>query len=267
MNNLMIVVKFGVLLTGTICFTPLNASPPKRDFISPSMEQQLDVEVNNNNTAFTRSVAADFKRKKAAVHFQNFRNSGDDESLEKALKYLGETIALAPESKSTWQLSALINYELRDVFEFQIEAIHSFEKLLSFEPTDTVTRVLLIDELMKLGAWQRAVEHLEELFVISPQFSIDTTLDRMVVAYLQTGWFERGADFLAKQIPQSKKPEPLLIALAVMQQTSGDTAEASLSLGKVLLSNSANGAVREQARALKEFWAQNPQSTTEEDAP
>lgn len=225
--------------------------------LTPLEGEQATVGTPDNSSSFSRAVTAATKREQADNYWQTFQQSGDDDALEQSLTHLAEAIALAPDSKSTWQLAATIHYKLRNIPAFKLEAINSFEKLLQLDPQDLPSRVLLVDELMSLWRWKQAAIHLENSFSVNQAIAVDTVLDRLVISYLKAGWQERGAAFLEQQINSADSKEPLLIALAIMEQRSGQTEAAYASLGKVLFSNTATKAARTKARQLKTYWQEN----------
>lgn len=216
------------------------------------------------NSAFSRAVTASDKRDQVSQHWQTFQRTEDDAALEKTLTYLAEAIALAPDSKSTWQLAARIHYALRNIPAFKLEAINSFEKLLRLDEQDLSSRILLVDELISLWQWQRASDHLEAMFAVNPAVAVDSILDRMVICYLKAGLHERGAAFFNQQIAGTDRKEPLLIARAIMERRSGKTDVALASLGEVLFSNNATKLARAKARQLKTYWQENEWVSVEE---
>lgn len=213
--------------------------------------------LGDTRSAFSRAVTASERRDQAAGYWQTFQRTEDGATLEEALNYLAEAIALAPDSKSTWQLAARIHYALRNIPAFKLESINSFEKLLQLDEQDLPSRVLLVDELMSLWQWQRATDHLEAMFAVNSAVAIDTVLDRMVIGYLKAGLHERGIAFFNQQIASAESKEPLLIARAIMERGTGKTETALASLGEVLFSNAASKSMRAKARELKTFWQEN----------
>jgi tetratricopeptide (TPR) repeat protein len=229
-------------------------------------EDQVGAVHNTNNSVFARAVAASTKRDKALSHWQAFQKTDEETDLRNSLEYLAGAIALAPESKATWQLASRIQYGLKAIPAFKLEAIKSFEKLLQLDPEDLSSRVLLIDELISLHAWQRAAKHMELMFGVNPYIAADTMLDRMVICYLKAGWHQRGATFFREQIHSADAKEPLLISLAIMERRAGQPAAAYKSLGKVLFSRTASKQARVKARQLKSFWQENDQAPMPETA-
>lgn len=226
--------------------------------------EQIADGFGDTRSAFSRAVTASDKRNQAADYWQTFQRTDDDDALERSLTYLAEAIALAPDSKSTWQLAARIHYSLRNIPAFKLEAINSFEKLLQLDAQDLSSRVLLIDELISLWRWQQATYHLEAMFAVNAAVAADTVLDRMVICYLKAGLHERGAAFFNQQIVSTDSKEPLLIARAIVERGSGNTNAALASLGEVLFSNSAPRQMRAKARELKTYWQENEWVPVEE---
>ena len=251
---------FITLLFGSDALAAMTAAQDKNQTLVAgrqiTAEQPTEV-LQTNNSAFARAVAANDKRNQAQGHWQTFQRSGDDAALVKSLAHLAEATALAPDSKNTWQLAARIHYALRDIPAFKLEAINSFEKLLRLDSQDLSTRILLVDELISIGEWQRASVHLEAMFGINSSVAVDTILDRMVICYLKAGWHQRGAIFLSQQIASADIKEPLLIALAIMERRAGQTDAAFANLGKVLFSNTATKPMRAKARQLKNYWQEH----------
>ena len=217
----------------------------------------LNAADNDNNSAFKRAVAAATKREQALAYWQAFQQSDDDTDLMRSLEFLSAATALAPDSTATWQLAARIYYANKVVPAFKIEAINSLEKLLQLDGSDITSRVLLIDELMSVSAWRRAVVHLETMFSVNPYIAADTVLDRMVICYLKSGWHDRGAAFFKEQIAVADTKEPLMISLAIMEHRAGNTEAALSSLGSVLFSTAATKPMRAKARQLKNFWQED----------
>ncbi|WP_417462812.1 tetratricopeptide repeat protein [Kordiimonas sp.] len=207
-----------------------------------------------NQSAFTRAVAAGALRNQALVQWRSFQQTGDDASLASTLKYLAEAIALAPDSKATWQLAARVHYSLKYIPDFKVETVNSLEKLAQLDPENLSSRILLVDELISLAEWQRAILHLEAIFSINQPIAVDTVLDRMVLCYLKAEWQERGAAFFRDQLATAYVKEPLLISGAVMERRMGDNTAAYASLGQVLFSQTASRPMRAKARQLKTFW-------------
>lgn len=231
----------------------------------PTAATQPASRAGDNHSAFARAISAAEKRRQAGDYWQAFQRTNDDADLEKSLAHLAEAIALSPDSKSTWQLAATIHYALRNIPAFKLEAINSFEKLLQLDAQDLSSRILLIDELISIWRWPRAILHLETMFSVNQAVAVDTVLDRLVISYLKAGQHEHGADFLKAQLANADNKEPLIIALAIMEQRAGQTDVAVAHLGKVLFSNTATKAARAKARQLKIYWQENERAPDEEE--
>ncbi len=161
-------------------------------------------------------------------------------SSDRLFKQRLNSLTLNPQDADAHYQLGLLHLKRRNL----VAAHKHFEDALRIDSTDPDYHYSLGRAHEIAGEWGKALEHYEETYRINPEYALGDIFREVGKAYLHTGNFEKGIEFLKYFLSKRGSDPEGRYWLAVAMQKSGDVEQMRLQLSTIL----------EQARSNPRFF-------------